>query len=67
VENNQIASLSPKVDPEALRSIVSSGRLYEFANAVAAEAASQISAQLVQHAADGPSKDQPGGKSIDVH
>ena len=67
MENSQIASLSLKVDPDALRSIVSSGRLMEFTNAVAAEAANQISAQLVQHVAEGPSKDQQGGASVEVH
>jgi hypothetical protein len=52
-DNKQIASLSLHVDPEALRSIISSGRLLEFADTVAAQAAAQISAQLVQHVADG--------------
>jgi hypothetical protein len=45
--------LSLHVDPEALRSIISSGRLLEFADTVATQAAAQISAQLVQRVADG--------------
>ncbi len=53
MEENQIASLTLKVDPKALRSIISSGRLLEFADTVAAQAAAQISAQLVQHVAEG--------------
>jgi len=52
-DSKQIASLALSVDPEALRSIISSGRLLEFADTVAAQAAAQISAQLVQHVADG--------------
>ncbi len=52
-DSKQIASLSLHVDPEALRSIISSGRLLEFADTVATQAAAQISAQLVQHVANG--------------
>jgi len=52
-DSKQIASLSLHVDPEALRSIISSGRLLEFADTVATQAAAQISAQLVQRVADG--------------
>jgi hypothetical protein len=52
-EVNQIANLTLRVEPEALRSIISSGRLLEFADTVAAQAAAQISAQLVQHVAEG--------------
>jgi hypothetical protein len=52
-EVNPIANLTFRVEPEALRSIISSGRLLEFADTVAAQAAAQISAQLVQHIAEG--------------
>jgi len=55
-DSKQVASLSLNVDPEALRSIISSGPLLEFADTVAAQAAAQISAQLVQHVADGALK-----------
>jgi hypothetical protein len=52
VENKQIANLKLSVDHQALRSIISSGRLLEFADTVATQAAAQISAQLVQHVAE---------------
>jgi hypothetical protein len=52
MEDKNIASLTLKVDPEALRSIISSGRLLEFASTVADQAAAQISAQLVQRVAE---------------
>jgi hypothetical protein len=52
-DTKEVASLSLQVNSEALRSIISSGRLLEFADTVAAQAAAQISAQLVQHVADG--------------
>jgi len=52
MENKQIAHLTLNVDPEALRSIISSGRLLEFADSAANQAAAQISAQLVQHVAE---------------
>jgi len=50
--SNQIATLTLNVDPHALRSIISSGKLLEFTNAVATQAAAQISAQLVQRVAE---------------
>lgn len=52
MEGKQIANLTLNVDHQALRSIISSGRLLEFADTVAAQAAAQISAQLVQHVAE---------------
>jgi hypothetical protein len=45
----QIGALSFKIQPEVLRDIISKGRLSEFAQVAAAEAASQISAQIVDH------------------
>ncbi|MFT0174269.1 hypothetical protein ACLKMY_35670 [Paraburkholderia mimosarum] len=53
METERIASLTLRVEPEALRSVISSGRLLEFADTVATQAAAQISAQLVQHVAAG--------------
>jgi hypothetical protein len=52
MESKQIASLTLNVDHQALRAIISSGRLLEFADTVAAQAAAQISAQLVQRVAE---------------
>ena len=52
MEGKNIGKLSLTVEPDALREIISSGRLLEFANAAAAEAAAQIHVQLVQHVAE---------------
>jgi hypothetical protein len=67
--NKQIANLKFTVDPAALREIVSSGQLLEFANATAAEAASQIKAQLVQHVAEGALNPEglKGGASVELN
>lgn len=69
MENKEIATLKLTVDPTALREIISSGRLLEFANTVASNAASQINAQLVQHVAEGALKAEglKGGASVDAH
>jgi len=69
MSENQIANLTLTVDPGALRSIIETGRLLEFADTVARQAASQISAQLVQHVAAAALKPQPelGGVSAQVH
>ena len=42
MENKEIATLKLTVDPDALREIISSGRLLEFATTAAAQAATQI-------------------------
>jgi hypothetical protein len=47
----ELAKLSLTVEPEALKNIISEGRLLEFANAVATQAAAQISAQIVDQVA----------------
>jgi hypothetical protein len=67
VESKDIATLKLTVDPKALQEIISSGRLLEFANAAAAQAAAQINAQLVQHVAEGAMKQESlkGGVSVD--
>jgi hypothetical protein len=54
--NKELAALTLKVDPEALRTIIASGRLLEFADTLATQAAAQISAQLVQQVATGALK-----------
>lgn len=48
---NELGNLTLTIDPEALHSIVSSGRLLELAASIAAHAADQISAQIVDHVA----------------
>jgi hypothetical protein len=48
---NELANLTVNITPEVLRSIVASGRLLEFADTIAKEAAAQISAQIVGHVA----------------
>ncbi len=66
--NKQIAKLSLTVEPDALREIISSGRLLEFASTAAAEAAAQINAQLVQRVAEAALKPDglKSGVSVDV-
>jgi hypothetical protein len=63
-----IANLTLTVDPGALRSIIESGRLLEFADTVARQAAAHISAQLVQHVAAASIKQEAaiGGVSAQV-
>jgi hypothetical protein len=46
-----IGDVKFKIDPDVLKEIISSGRLAEFASVAAAQAASQISAQIVDHVA----------------
>lgn len=46
-EQKALGRLSYEVNPEALKAIVESGRLSEFANTVAASAAAEIHAQIV--------------------
>jgi hypothetical protein len=52
MDTEHIATVTLRVEPEALRSIISAGRLLEFADTVADQAATQIAAQLVQCAAE---------------
>jgi hypothetical protein len=47
--SRELGRLTVQIDEEALRSIIASGRLLEFASKVAANAAAQISAQLVEN------------------
>jgi hypothetical protein len=67
-KDKEIATLKLTVDPNALQEIISSGRLLEFANTAAAQAAAHINAQLVQHVAEGALKQESlkGGVSVDV-
>lgn len=67
MEVNEIANLTLTIDPAALRSIIESGRLLEFADTVARQAAAQISAQVVQHvAAAALRQSEIGGVSTQV-
>jgi hypothetical protein len=51
MEGKSLANLTLKVDPAALREIIANGELLKFVDAVAAQAASQISAQIVWYVA----------------
>jgi len=62
MEDQKIAKLSYEVSPAALKRIVESGRLLEFVNTVAASAAGEIHAQIV----DQLSKAAVGGKSLEA-
>ena len=46
-----IGDVTLKIQPDVLKEIISTGRLAEFASTAAAQAASQISAQIVDHVA----------------
>lgn len=59
-QHKELGKLSYEISPEALKSIVESGRLLEFANTVAASAASEIHAQIV----DQVSRAAIGGASL---
>jgi len=52
MSSKSLANLTLTVDPAALREIIAKGSLLKFADAVAAQAASQISAQIVWHVAE---------------
>lgn len=47
MRSEELGRLSYEVSPQALKEIVESGRVLEFANTVAASAASEIHAQIV--------------------
>jgi hypothetical protein len=47
----EIGKLSLTISPEALRTVIESGRLLELADTLATEAAAQISAQLIDQVA----------------
>jgi len=64
MEGRPLANLTLKVDPAALRDIIAKGELLKFADAVAAQAASQITAQIVWHVAEAQSR--PGGADESV-
>jgi hypothetical protein len=49
--SKHIGDVTFKINPDVLTEIISTGRLSEFAAVAAAQAASQISAQIVDHVA----------------
>jgi hypothetical protein len=51
MENKEVGKFTLRIAPEALRSIIASGRLLELADTMAKQAAAQISSQLVDHVA----------------
>lgn len=59
--DQEIGKLSYEIGPDALKRIVESGRLLEFANTAAASAAAEIHAQIV----DQISRAAVGGKSLE--
>ena len=50
-KNKHIGDVTFKIQPDVLKEIIASGRLSEFATVAAAQAATQISAQIVDHVA----------------
>lgn len=52
MRRSEIGKLHLEIDPEALKSIISEGRLREFTAVLASHAAAQISAQVVDAVAD---------------
>jgi hypothetical protein len=63
MEGKSLAHLTLKVDPAALREIIAKGELLKFADAVAAQAAAQISAQIVWHVAGAQGRPAGVGES----
>lgn len=51
VENKEVGKFTLTIAPEALRSIIASGRLLELADTITKQAAAQISSQLVDQVA----------------
>jgi hypothetical protein len=68
MENKEVGKLTLNIDPEALRSVIGSGRLLELADTLGKEAAAQISAQLVDHVAAAALKPEglKAGASVNV-
>jgi hypothetical protein len=51
MENKELGKLTLTITPDALRTVISSGRVLELAETLGREAAAQISAQLVDQVA----------------
>jgi hypothetical protein len=52
MDGKSLAKLTLTVEPAALREIIAKGELLKFADAVATQAAAQISAQIAWHVAE---------------
>ena len=63
---NPFANLSMSIDQEALRRVISSGRLLEFSDTAASDAGTQIFSQIVQHVTEGAMRAEgiTGGVSV---
>jgi hypothetical protein len=64
METKSLANLTLKVDPAALREVIAKGNLLKFTEAVAAQAAAQISAQIVWHVAEAQAKPEAAGGDL---
>jgi hypothetical protein len=64
--SEDIATLKLTVDSDALRKIISEGRLMEFSAAVASSTAAQINAELVKHVAEAASARSEQGLAVDI-
>jgi hypothetical protein len=68
MEGKEIGKFTLNISPEALRSVIGSGRLLELAETLSREAATQISAQLIDQVATAALKPEglKGGASAGV-
>lgn len=66
MDAKELGRLSYEVSPEALKEIVKSGKVLEFANTVAASAAAEIHAQLVDQIAQAAINAGSGGGGVSV-
>jgi hypothetical protein len=64
MEHKSLANLSLKVDPAALREIIAKGNLLQFADAVAEQAAAQISAQIVWYVAEAQARPEAAASDV---
>jgi hypothetical protein len=62
MENKEVGKFTLTISPDALRTVIGSGRLLELAETLSKEAAAQISSQLVEQVASAALK-QDGLKS----
>jgi len=65
MEGKSLAKLTLTVEPAALREIISKGQLVKFADAVASQAAAQISAQIAWHAAEAQARPEEAEEAAD--
>lgn len=65
MEPKELGRLTYEISPEALKQIVATGKVFEFANTVAASAASEIHAQIVDQIAQA-AVGNGGGRGVSV-